>query len=67
MKILYLSAGPIVNNLLDKVAEKLRTLGHEVEILKLSENEIMLIQTKHFQMYEKTLDYAEKNNFDILF
>ena len=67
MKILYLSAGPVVNNLLDKVAEKLRILGHEVEILKLSENEIMLIQTKHFQMYEKILDYTEKNEFNVLF
>lgn len=49
-----------------EVVDEFERLGHSVEIYKFSESAKRKLASRHFQMYEELLDYAEKFGFDLI-
>jgi len=67
LRILYTNGG--ATPIRDLAIEKLKAAGHEVVFFNLveTEDDISKHTTKHFQMYQRILDYADNGNFDILY
>jgi glycosyltransferase involved in cell wall biosynthesis len=68
MKIVYFNGNLVPFP--DGAIEKLRKAGHEVihyDLVTIPQNERMLFEIKHFQMYEGVLNLAEKENADLIY
>jgi len=69
MKILFYDedTGEMNKFLTDKIIKKFEEMGHEVTTYRFSEDAKKKISMRHFQMYEELLNYADDNNFDLLY
>lgn len=67
MKILYTNGG--ATPIKDLAIDKIKKLGHDIVFYNpfSDREEAFRWNTKHFQMYQKILEEAEKGNFDILY
>jgi glycosyltransferase involved in cell wall biosynthesis len=67
MKILFLTY--FTPKDLKEQTDRLKQAGHEVEFYDchIDKSEEFRFKNRHFQMYEKVLDYADEKEFDILY
>ena len=69
MRILFYDedTGKMNKFLTDKIIKKFEEMGHEVTTYQFSEDAKKKISMRHFQMYEELLNYADDNNYDLLY
>jgi glycosyltransferase involved in cell wall biosynthesis len=67
MKILYVNGGALPTE--DLVIDKLKAAGHEVVFFNslMDREDKLKTDTKHFQMYQKVLNTAEEQKFDLIY